>query len=57
MIPSSWFMKTRNHETETRNQKCDRTLEITDFGFVKVGLPDEALAEQRAPMAAGQRAS
>ena len=27
----------------------DGTLEITDFGLVKVGLPEEAVAEQRGP--------
>jgi serine/threonine protein kinase len=35
----------------------DGTLKITDFGLVKVGLPEEAVAEQRAPRPSGQRAS
>jgi serine/threonine protein kinase len=35
----------------------DGTLKITDFGLVKVGLPEEDMTDQRAPMRAGQRAS
>ena len=32
----------------------DGTLKITGFGLVKVGLPDEAGAEERVPMPTGQ---
>jgi hypothetical protein len=35
----------------------DGTMKITDFGLVKVGLPEDDVTEQRAPMPAGQRAS
>jgi hypothetical protein len=35
----------------------DGTLKITDFGLVKVGLQDEAVAEQPAPTPVEQRAS
>ena len=68
MVYSSGFMETKNQKRETKNpelrtknQNClmtsDGTLKITDFGLVKVGLPDEAVAEQRGLMTAGQRAS
>ena len=46
--------ETKNQELRTKNQNClmtsEGTLKITDFGLVKVGMPEETVTEQQAPM-------